>query len=41
MSKSLKKLTTDNTELRKKIKKLEDEQISALQKMNETQGEEL
>ena len=41
MSKSLKKLTTDNTELRKKLKKLEEEQFSALQKMNETQGEEL
>ena len=36
MSKSLKKLTTENTDLRKKMKKMEDEQLVALQKMNET-----
>ena len=41
MSKSLKKLTTDNSDLRKKVKKLEEEQIASLQKLNETQGEEL
>ena len=41
MSKSLKKLTTDNSDLRKKGKKLEEEQIASLQKLNETQGEEL
>ena len=40
MSKSLKKLTTENTDLRKKMKKMEDDQIAAL-KMNETQAEEL
>ena len=30
MSKSLKKLTTDNSDLRKKLKKFEDEQLAAL-----------
>ena len=30
MSKSLKKLTTDNSDLRKKVKKLEEEQIASL-----------